>query len=222
MEASMRKPGGRPTREQAGVLEMQILEGARSVFCRSGFANASLEEIALRLGVSKHTIYRRFPNKAALLDAVVEQDLGRFRAALVAAAKEGSGALDALRRMAGRYVRIGSSRDYAAFYLSVSAEAALSATLRGRLAEWSRSALEPLVAALAEAQASGALRPGHTESVCDILVDLLEGANNRARLRRDAAADGEEQQALFEQRWAVFLAAFGTVPLSPEETRPGN
>lgn len=218
----MRKPGGRPTREQTAVLDRHILEGARSAFCRSGVANASLDELALSLGVSKHTIYRRFPNKAALLEAVVERDLGDFRAALVSAVKGASGALNALRRMAMRYVEIGSSRDYAAFYLSVSAEAALSAPLRGRLAAWSLTALEPLVAAIAAAQAADALRPGHTEPVCDILVDLLEGANNRARQRGDAAADSEEQQELFERRWAVFLAAFGTGPLPPDKTRPGS
>lgn len=210
----MRKPGGRPTREQAAAFETRILGGARSVFCRSGVANASLDEIALHLGVSKHTIYRRYPNKAALIEAVVEQDAGRFRAALVSATKETSGALEALRRAAMRYVEIGSSRDYAAFYLSVSAAAALSAPLRDRLAVWSQTALEPLVFAVAAAQTSGELLPGHPAPICDILVDLLEGANNRARLGGGTTEGGEERQAMFERRWAVFLTAFRAAPLS--------
>ena len=218
----MRKPGGRPTREQAATRETQILDGARSVFCRNGVAHASLDEIALHLGVSKHTIYRRYPNKAALLEAVVERDTGIFQSAMVSAGQGGAGPLEALRRTAWRYVEIGSSRDYAAFYLSVSAEAALSVTLRERLAVWSQAALEPLVSAIEVAQAVGELRCGPPASLCDILVDLLEGANNRVRLRGDAAAGLEEQQALFEQRWFVFLAAFGAASLLREMSGSRN
>ncbi|SMH33135.1 TetR/AcrR family transcriptional regulator [Azospirillum agricola] len=212
METGGRKPGGRPTREQAATLGARLLDGARSVFCRKGVSGSSLEEIALELGVSKHTLYRRYPNKAALLDAVVERDIGRFRHALSTAgdgAGDGAGPLEALRRTALRYAEIGSARDYAAFYLSLNAEAALSATLRARLAEWSRAALEPLAGAVAAAQAAGALRPGDALAVCGILVDLLEGANNRVRLGDGASGDAPCLERLFDERWTVFTAAMG-------------
>jgi len=219
MTAASRKPGGRPTREKAAEIGAQILDGARLVFCRSGVANASLDGIALFLGVSKHTIYRRYPNKAALLEAVVERDIGRFREALSASANAAAEPLDVLRQVARRYVEIGASRDYAAFYLSVSAEAALSAPLRERLAAWSQTALEPLATAVAAAQAAGQLREEDPAMISGILVDLLEGANNRVRLRETGPA-GVERQVLFEQRWAVFLAAFGAEP-GPIRARAG-
>ncbi|WP_211101102.1 TetR/AcrR family transcriptional regulator [Azospirillum oryzae] len=204
-----RKPGGRPTREQAAAIDARILDGARAVFCRKGVANSGLEEIAAELGVSKHTLYRRYPNKAALLEAVVGRDVVRFREALLSAAAGEGRALDALRRAAFHYVEIGSSRDYAAFYLSVSAEAAVSPVLRERLASWSRDALEPLVGLVSTAQAAGELRPGDPASVCGILIDLLEGVNNRLRLGEDAAADAPSLLRLFEERWTVFTTAFG-------------
>lgn len=206
-----RKPGGRPTREQAAAIDARILDGARAVFCRKGVANSGLEEIAAELGMSKHTLYRRYPNKAALLEAVVGRDVGRFRDALLSAAagKEGEGALDALRRAAFRYIEIGSSRDYAAFYLSVSAEAAVSPVLRERLASWSRDALEPLAGCVAAAQGAGELRPGDPASVCGILVDLLEGVNNRLRLGDDRGGNVPSLLRLFEERWTVFTTAFG-------------
>lgn len=211
MDTGGRKPGGRPTREQAAAIDARILDGARAVFCRKGVANSGLEEIAAELGVSKHTLYRRYPNKAALLEAVVGRDVGRFRDGLLSAAagEGGEGALDALRRAAFHYVEIGSSRDYAAFYLSVSAEAAISPVLRERLASWSRDALEPLVGCVAAAQGAGELRPGDPASVCGILVDLLEGVNNRLRLGDDAAADALSLLRLFEERWTVFTTALG-------------
>lgn len=41
-----------------------------------------------------------------------------------------------------------------------------------------------------------------------ILIDLLEGANNRLRLNGDATVDRERQLQLFAERWSVFIAAF--------------
>ncbi|QKR99306.1 TetR/AcrR family transcriptional regulator [Sphingomonas sp. CL5.1] len=210
MEARTRKAGGRPTRERAAALDDLLLDGARSAFCRNGVAATSVDEIALALGISKHTIYRRYPNKGALLEAVVERDIRQFRTALTSAAIGTADLLDAIRRTALRYFEIGSSRDYAAFYLSVSAEAAFSPTLRHRLATWSRTALEPLVAAIASAQAADLLLPGDPAAICEILVDLLEGANNRVRLHAEETSNVPVPDRLFETRWMIFLRAFGT------------
>ncbi|GLK83470.1 TetR/AcrR family transcriptional regulator [Ancylobacter defluvii] len=203
-----RRSGGRPSKEQAAALGEHVLDGARAVFCRKGVVNTSLDEIALQLGVSKHTIYRRYPNKDALLEAVIERDIQRFREALLAASTEAAapGPLAALQHVAWRYVEIGSSREYAAFYLSICAEAAISATLRRQFAAWSQAALEPLVAAITSATVAGLLRAGDPQLVSEILVDLLEGVNNRARLRDDLDAECQGLEAMFEQRWHVFLA----------------
>lgn len=209
MAAIGHRAGGRPTREQAAAIDMLVLDGARAAFCAKGIASTSIEEIALRLGVSKHTIYRRYANKAALLDAVVERDIRHFRTALVAASAHSADPLDALRRTALRYFEFGASRDYSAFYLSVNAEAAVSPSLRKRLALWSGMALEPLQAAIASARAEGSLCQEDPAAICEILVDLLEGANNRVRLHGDGELDSRSRRRLFDHRWAVFLAALG-------------
>jgi len=208
MGASGRKAGGRPTKEQAAAIDDLVLDGARAIFCRKGVTHSSVEEIALHLGISKHTIYRRFPNKPALLDAVVQRDIRRFCSELVLAAATTADPLEAVRRTAQRYFEFGSSRDYAAFYLSVTAEAALSVALQKRLSEWSRAALQPLIDTIGAAQAAGAIRAGEPIPICEILVDLLEGVNNRVRLQDQAPCDGQTPQQLFDQRWAVFLICF--------------
>jgi len=188
-------------------MDNHLLDGARSVFCRKGAANSSLEEIASGLGISKHTIYRRYRNKLALLEAVVARDIARFRKALSASAGEGLDPLDALRRTALRYVEIGSSRDYASFYLSVGAEAVFSDPIRERLRQWSSVALEPLIDAIAVAQSAGSIRCGDPSAIGEILVDLLEGVNNRVRLIGGASVDGSVVRLLFDRRWEVFMSA---------------
>jgi AcrR family transcriptional regulator len=49
-----------------------ILEGARAVFLRHGFAQGSMDAVAAEAGVGKQTIYRHFRSKAALVQALVE------------------------------------------------------------------------------------------------------------------------------------------------------
>lgn len=208
------RPGGRPSKQQAAALDARLLDGARAAFGRRGIANTSLEEIATGLGISKHTLYRRHPNKLALLDAVVERDMRAFRETLLAAAADGGAGdpLETIRRVAYRYVEIGSRREYAAFYLSVCTEAALSAGLRRRLANWSELALEPLIDAVHAAVDAGVLRPGDPATITGLLVDLLEGVNNRIRLGPAEDDDGTALNALFEPRWTAFLAATGKNP----------
>ena len=50
-----------------------ILEAARELFLRHGFAETSTDAIALRAGVSKETLYRHYPSKEVLLVAVMEE-----------------------------------------------------------------------------------------------------------------------------------------------------
>src|ERR1700739_829548 len=49
-----------------------ILEGARAVFMRDGFAQGSMDAVAAEAGVGKQTIYRPFRSKEALVEALVE------------------------------------------------------------------------------------------------------------------------------------------------------
>jgi AcrR family transcriptional regulator len=60
----------RQLRRDAEVNLSRILVAARDVFAEEGY-EASMESIAARAEVGVGTLYRRFPNKADLLDAVV-------------------------------------------------------------------------------------------------------------------------------------------------------
>ena len=51
----------------------QILEAARAVFARSGFAQSRMDEIAREAGLSKAAIYLYFPGKDELISALLQQ-----------------------------------------------------------------------------------------------------------------------------------------------------
>jgi AcrR family transcriptional regulator len=90
----------RPLRRDAEVNLSRILIAARDVFAEHGY-EASMEEIAMRADVGVGTLYRRFPNKADLLDAVVEAAQVRKRQiaeTILADVAPGDGVFEFVRR----------------------------------------------------------------------------------------------------------------------------
>jgi AcrR family transcriptional regulator len=69
----------------------RILEAAEDVLRRYGPAKANVVDVARALGVSHGSVYRHFPSKAALRDAVTERWLASMSAPLAAVA-DGEGA----------------------------------------------------------------------------------------------------------------------------------
>jgi len=58
----------------------RIVEVARELFREHGY-DASLDEIAKRAGVGPGTLYRHFPNRDALLDAIMQSWVDRVNEA---------------------------------------------------------------------------------------------------------------------------------------------
>jgi AcrR family transcriptional regulator len=59
-----------------------VLQAAAQVFERHGYAAGTTNRIAERAGVSIGTLYQYFPNKDAILVALVHQHLAESSAAL--------------------------------------------------------------------------------------------------------------------------------------------
>jgi AcrR family transcriptional regulator len=71
---------------EAALTREHILDTAEDVLRRFGPAKATVVDVARALGVSHGTVYRHFPSKAALREAVTERWLNRAHAALPAVA----------------------------------------------------------------------------------------------------------------------------------------
>jgi AcrR family transcriptional regulator len=75
VEGSARPEGGhtaRPLRKDAERNRQRILQAATEVFTERGL-EATLDDVAHHAGVGVATVYRRFPDKASLADALFEQ-----------------------------------------------------------------------------------------------------------------------------------------------------
>ena len=80
MPSKRTKPALRKPRVDAERNRVRILEVAKEAFTRSG-ANASLDEIAKQADVGPGTLYRHFPSRDALLEAVYRIEVEKLAAA---------------------------------------------------------------------------------------------------------------------------------------------
>lgn len=80
MSAKRSQPAQRKPRADAQRNRERILEVAKEAFSRSG-ANASLDDIAKQAGVGPGTLYRHFPTRDALIEAVYRTEVEKLAAA---------------------------------------------------------------------------------------------------------------------------------------------
>src|SRR5277367_1407817 len=74
-QAIIRKPRSDAQRNRGRILDV-----AKDAFTRSG-ANASLDDIARQAGVGAGTLYRHFPTRDALIEAVYRSEVEKLAAA---------------------------------------------------------------------------------------------------------------------------------------------
>lgn len=69
--------GGRPSRAVSHRITPKLLKAGAQLFLRHGYEKTSMDAVAAKAGISKRTLYARFPGKAELFEAVVSSVLER-------------------------------------------------------------------------------------------------------------------------------------------------
>jgi AcrR family transcriptional regulator len=136
----------------------RIMEAAKSCFVRYGFQGASMQQICAEVGMSPGALYRYFPSKEAIVEAICEADrqddmtcFGVFR--------EATSAVDGLVAGAMAHITHTSMKGSAPLFAEMRSESmrneAIRATVDGHKGEVA-AMIEPLVA---EAIAQGEINP---------------------------------------------------------------
>ena len=171
-------PSERPLRRDAERNRQRILEAARVVFAKRGLSG-SHDDIAREAGVGVGTVYRRFPEKEQLIDALFEARIQEIADAARAAADHP----DPWEALTGFLVRAQElqSEDRGL------KEIVLGGARGAERAVAARSLIAPLVARLLErTKAAGAVR-GDLELTDLPLIQLAIGTI--AESSRDVAPD---------------------------------
>lgn len=168
--------------------DRKILDATLRLLARSGYARMSVDAVAREAGVTKPTLYLRYPSKAALATAAlaaardrsIPEERGDTRADLVAHL---------------RHFRAGLGRPFGMAMLgTVLAEAHETPEL---LAEYRENLVRPrrrmIRAVLERAAARGELRP---DADLDLAVNLLVGAYYAHYLTGAPFPEGWEERAV--------------------------
>ena len=97
----------RPLRADAARNVARILRAARDVYAQLG-ADAPAEAVARRAGVGERTLYRRFPTKADLVRAALDQSISEDLTPVIEVARRADDALTGLTQLIEAAISLGA------------------------------------------------------------------------------------------------------------------
>jgi AcrR family transcriptional regulator len=174
--------GERPERADAARNRERILGAARDLIAQKGVREITLEQVAKAAGVGRATLFRRFPDRAALLLALLdEHERGLQDAILEGDPPLGPGAGRGRRLMAFAEALFDLTHEHVELLLGSETTAPLARMRTGAYAVW-------------HLHLAGLMRELGPEADPDVLADLILGLY-----------DAELQQFLAEERDATAV-----------------
>jgi AcrR family transcriptional regulator len=159
-----------------------VVAAARAAFSEKGL-DAPLDAVAAKAGVGRGTVYRHFPTREDLVEAIHDDNLDRLERVIADAADPADAFIDFLTEAARL---LSADRGFAELLRRHTASAAAGQRVTTRLRK--------IVAApLAQAQRAGRVRPDLRPDDVLLVLDMLGGAalGTDSRRRR-----GRERRAL--------------------------
>ncbi len=183
----------------------QILAAAREMFAAQG-PDAPMEEIARTAGVGVGTLYRRFPDREALIRAVAQESFAQVLDEARAATAEEPTAWDALVRLVGRSHQLRVTIQLAL----VSARAREILHDDPRTGEFREALMAELDRTIKTAQAAGTMRPD--VGAGDVAIML-------SQILRQPTDDHDLAALAFDRTLSIMLDGLRT---RPGESLPGR
>ena len=194
------EPRKTPVQARSTASVNAILDATIQVLLRLGKERLTTTRVALRAGVSVGTLYQYFPNKSALLQAVLLRHLNEVTDAVEVACKEQQGAT--LRQMATAFItaffeaKMRNAKTSVALY-SVSSDVDGAKIVRQMAIRSSKAIVEMLAS-------SPEPFSGDPELVAYILLGAVAGVS---RTLLESAAPEEQFQSLQEEL-ILFASAY--------------
>jgi AcrR family transcriptional regulator len=170
-----------PKQARSAATVEAILEAAAQVFERHGYAAATTNRIAARAGVSIGSLYQYFPNKDAILVALVHRHLAESAAALgphIERLNRGAGFDELLPDIVEAMVALHALAP--SLHRVLFEETQLPPALRAELDELEDGLIELTAGALATNPRSA---PADPRLAARVVVNTIEGLTHRLVLR---------------------------------------
>lgn len=168
---------------QGELLRQELVDAAAAALRETGDENSlSMREVARRAGVTPPAVYLHFPNKEALVDAVLRD---RFTALLIRLRDATAGVPDpavSLRAGCLAYLRF-AAEDPGSYRVLFGGRSAMSFDDADLAAQPGGPAFGALVRGVTGCQRTGAIPPGDPEGVATLLWIALHGTATLTQAR---------------------------------------
>ncbi|MDN3542938.1 TetR/AcrR family transcriptional regulator [Kinneretia asaccharophila] len=187
-----------------------LLEAAKVCFARKGFHRTSTAEICAELGVSSGSLFHYFPNKKALISAIVEQE-GLETAQYLDGLQAQPDLAAALRDFVDLVISLASDASFGRLALEIAAEAARDAEIGALVARNDAELRRRLALLVGEARARGQIAPTSTPAaVAQGIAALIDGIFSRVAM--DPQFRPSKLRPVFQQMLAGMLQPSGASP----------
>jgi len=203
----VRKSGGRPSQEDAGLIDARILDAATALFFAQGYGITSIEAIVASARVSKRTLYARYNDKAEVFRAVIQQVIGHLRPSNTAQLFQGKDVREILLRVAGALAKASLSSEGIAMHRLLQSEAqrfpeiANIASGQGARAE----ALRYIFELLQRETEAGHLAVADTHFAAEQFMQMVVAAPQRRAMGLGKPMTAREVEEWVEKTVELFL-----------------
>jgi TetR/AcrR family transcriptional repressor of uid operon len=170
----------------------QILDAARQCFARSGFHGASMQQVCAEAKMSPGALYRYFPSKEAIIEAIAEDERSKAMTVMAAFHVEGS-IVDRVTACGVAYMRLMQRPASGQLMVEICAESMRNTSVGDRFHCIETDIRGEFLAAFAAAQAAGEIPADVDLPVAlQVLLSVGDGLVLRMGLEPDMTPEAVE------------------------------
>jgi AcrR family transcriptional regulator len=181
----------------------EIVNAARTVFARKGFASGIMDEIAKEAGIAKGTIYLYFQSKTDIYRAVLVTDMELLKKNTLERMNAATTLRDKIR--AFTLARLENCELRKDFFRIMDSDAAHLSLSSRQYRDWLREPVLLLATEIKEAAKRGEIRPLPAEKVAWLAADITRGTIQRRLLGRSENTPAQDSEFLTSFIWSALV-----------------
>jgi len=177
----------------------EILDAARSIFARKGFALGIMDAIAKEAGIAKGTIYLYFRSKNEIYKAVLVHDMKALKMGTLERIDAAETLVEKIRAFA--LARLENAEAKKEFFRIMDSAAGDFSFTRSQYRGWLAEPVLRLAAAIEDASKRGEIRSVPPEKVAWLIADMTRGTIQRSLMGHINSSPVEESEFLCSFIW---------------------
>jgi AcrR family transcriptional regulator len=182
----------------------EIVDAARTIFARRGFAAGIMDEIAKEAGVAKGTLYLYFRSKTEIYKAVLDHDMKTLKKSTLDRIDAANGLKEKIQAFVmARLERAEANKE---FFRIMDSESGSLAYTRSQYRDWLREPVHRLAEAIEKASQQNEIRRLDPEKTAWLIADMTRGIIQRRLLTQSEAPPAADADFLLHFIWAALTS----------------